>query len=209
MVNLIIAKYHTSSISALEKEIVTMLNPYELNRINNYNDENKEHRIIGFELLMQQLAYFNQKISLFDLKRTQFHQPYFKNTPFQFSISHSKDYVICLASTVTTLGVDIEFEDANLINLESDFLNEDEKLSLSINNNAKYYYYLHTRKEAISKTLGLGIYLDYNKIDVQENSVEWESNNWFLKTLHNIDNYSISYATKIENVAINISKLEF
>jgi phosphopantetheinyl transferase len=209
MINLIIAKYHSLSILDLEKQTVALLNPYELNRVNNYNGENKEHRVIGFELLRQQLDYFNQKISLFDLQRTQFHQPYFKNTPFQFSISHSKNYVICLASTVTPLGVDIEFEDSSLINLESDFLNVDEKLSLSINNNAKYYYYLHTRKEAISKALGLGIYLDYNRIDIQKNSVEWESNNWFLKTLHNIDNYSISYAAKIENVAINISKLEF
>jgi 4'-phosphopantetheinyl transferase len=209
MVHLIIAKYNRLSVSVIEKEIVKQLNPYELNRINNYNDENREHRIIGFELLRQQLAYFNQKISLFDLQRSQFHQPYFKTTSFQFSISHSKNFVICLASTITPLGVDIEFEDSNLINLESEFLNSDEKAKLAVNNTSEYFFYLHTRKEAISKALGLGIYLDYNKIDVQENSVEWESNNWFLKTLHNIDNYSISYATKIENVAINISKSEF
>lgn len=209
MLHLIIAKYNSSSVSLIENEIMEQLNPYEFNRINKYNGENKEHRIIGFELLRQQLAYFNQKISLYDIKRSQFHQPYFESIPFQFSISHSKDYVICLASEITPLGVDIAFEDANLINLDSDFLNHDEKAKLYENNNTKYFFYLHTRKEAISKALGLGIYLDYSTIDVQSDALVYNNNNWFLSTLNIINNYTISYATTINGLDINYSKIEF
>jgi phosphopantetheinyl transferase len=209
MLHLIVSKYNRSALSSIEKDMMMLLNPYECNRVNHYQDENKAHRIIGFELLRQQLAYFNQKTPLFDLQRSQFHQPYFKDSPFQFSISHSKDYVVCLASVTSLVGVDIEFEDANLMNLESGFLNTDEQAQLVLNNTAKYFFYLHTRKEAVSKALGLGIYLDHHTIDVLCDSLAYQHHHWFLTTTHIIDNYTLSYATTLNNMDINISEIEF
>ena len=209
MLHLIIAKFNQAAVSFIEKEIMKQLNPYECNRVNHYQEDNKAHRIIGFELLRQQLVYFNQEIPLFDLQRSPYHQPYFKNTPFQFSISHSKEYVVCLASVTTPVGVDIEFEDANLINLESEFLNADEKAQLAVNNTTKYFFYLHTRKEAISKALGLGIYLDHDTVDVQNDSLAHQNHHWFLTTPDIMDHYTISYATSINNLDINISEIAF
>ena len=148
-----------------------------------------------------------QKIPLFDLQRSPYHQPYFKDSPFQFSIAHSKDVVICLASVIAAVGVDIEFEDENLINLDSEFLNTYEKSQLAKNHNAKYFFYLHTRKEAISKALGLGVYLNHHTIDVQNDFLAYQNRQWFLTTLPVIDQYTISLATTLYNMDINISEI--
>ncbi len=208
MIHLIIAEYNKAAVALIEKEVKKKLNPYELGRIDKYKDQKKDQKIIGFELLQRQLDYFNQNISLYDLKRSQFHQPYFESTAFQFSLSYSNNFVICLASLITPLGVDIALEDATLINVESELLNKKEKENLVLNNNAKHFFFLHTRKEAISKALGLGIYLDYSSIDVQSNELRHQNKNWFLNTLTE-NNYAISCATAIEHTEIHISKIEF
>ena len=209
MLHLIIAKFNQAAVSLIEKEIMKQLNPYECDRVNHYQEENKAHRIIGFELLRQQLIYFNQETPLFDLQRSPYHQPYFKDSPFQSSISHSKEYVVCLASVTTPVGVDIEFEEANLINLESEFLNTDEKVQLAVNNTAEYFFYLHTRKEAISKALGLGIYLDHHTVDVQNDAATYQNSHWFLTTPPILDHYTISYATTRNNMEFKLSEIAF
>ena len=208
MLRLSIAKYKRESVSAIESEILLELNPYESKRIREYTFKNKEHRIIGFHLLKNQLNYFKEPFSLFELQRNSFHKPYFNNTSFDFSISHSNNYVVCLASESEKVGVDIEFEEQELINMDSDFFCSSEKESVRQQKGREFYYYLHTRKEAFSKAIGQGIFLEHKLFDVQNESIFFNNDEWFLNSLNLLRDYSLSYASNKKKSFFEIIDIE-
>ena len=207
MLRLLIAKYNKDSILKIESEILPELNSYEAKRINDYNFENKAHRIAAFYLLKIQLNYFEEIFSLFEIKRDSFHKPFFKDSVFDFSISHSKNYVVCLASKSQKVGVDIEFEEQNLENIDSDFFCSAEKKSLLQQNDPELFYFLHTRKEAFSKAVGLGVFLEHKLFDAQNENLFFNDTQWYLKSLKTVKAYSLSYATNKKNTFCEILEI--
>ena len=130
MLHLIIAKYKPENLKRLEYDIFQEINSYELERLQKYSGINREHRVLGFHLLKLQLSYFMEDLQLRDMCRSPYHKPFFKSTGFDFSISHSGEYVVCIASQKAKVGIDIERWDEKLILPEADFLSDGEQQSL-------------------------------------------------------------------------------
>lgn len=207
MLHLLIAKYSTNSVLNFEREIVASLNQYELDRLQQYNIEKRTQKIIGFYLLTNQLDFFDQPFKLNDLQRTSYHKPFFKDSSFDFSISYSKNYVVCLASKQAIVGVDIEFNDTGLINYDSPFLSISEQEKLKEKDNEAYFYHLHTRKEAFSKALGLGVFLDQQNFDLQNESIDYNQQTWHITTLTNLENHTLSYVSNNKSLIVKISEI--
>ncbi|PSR57100.1 hypothetical protein AHMF7605_28280 [Adhaeribacter arboris] len=57
-------------------------------------------------------------------------QPYFVESPYHISISHTKDHVAVLISTADSVGIDIERVQSKVSRIQDKFLNQQEKLAI-------------------------------------------------------------------------------
>ena len=84
-----------------------------------------------------------------------------------FSLSHSGRYC-ALAIGKGRVGIDIErMDEANLPALEL-ILREDEQAGIRKENRLRDFYTLWTRKEALAKAIGTGLFRDPREIDLKQ-----------------------------------------
>ncbi|MCW2118730.1 4'-phosphopantetheinyl transferase family protein [Flavobacterium sp. 7A] len=193
MLRILISKLNIDS--DLELELLAQLNEYELTRVGNSNLKSRKQKLVGFYLLKKQLDYFEQTNSVKDLKRNEFHKPFFLNTFFDFSISYSKEYVVCMASVQAKVGVDIEFNDLKQVNFESPFFSKSEQIKLKESKNIFDFYVLHTRKEAFSKAVGKEIFLPFEEFDTTCKTFYYNDKIWNFETVSPLGNYTLSYVS--------------
>ena len=72
----------------------------------------------------------------------------------------------------------------------------------------KTFYLLWTRKEAIIKTIGTGIFEDLKNIDVLNDIVFYNNNIFYLNSIDIHPDYCCSLATTVNENEIIISKKE-
>ncbi len=115
--------------------------------------------------LMEQLAYSSKN------------KPFFPNTPFGFSISHSGDMVVCGAVDYGEIGVDIAFQEPIDIELVKAFLSQEEyRLSLDSFTN---FYSIWVKKEAVMKAAGQSIEnVALHEIATDKKNVSFEGKNY-------------------------------
>jgi len=107
----------------------------------------------------------NKKIDLNKIEYGKYGKPYYEKD-FFFNISHSKNY-ICIATSTSEVGIDIE-EDRNITSgLEKRILTDEELMNDNIN--LIEYWVI---KEAYSKYKGLGLRMPFNKVSSSEIKLE-------------------------------------
>ena len=103
----------------------------------------------------------NKKINLNKIEYGEYGKPYYKDKLF-FNISHSKNY-ICIATSTTEVGIDIEEERKISAGFEKRILTFEE-LSKDDINLIEYWVI----KEAYSKYKGIGLRMPFNKVPVSQ-----------------------------------------
>ena len=142
------------------KKYLDLLPVFIQDKIIKYKGWKERQLKISGKLLLQQLlidlncAHLSM---LSNLSFTMYNRPYFASM-VDFSISHSANKVLCVASTKFNVGLDIEF----IKEIKpTDYYPYFNVRDIELLENAKYpvplFYQLWTRKEALAKVRGIGV----------------------------------------------------
>lgn len=138
------------------------------------------------------------KPSKIKYKVTNYGKPFIslgKNDHFAFNISHSKEYLVVGLSKSCNIGVDIEKIRPNLdcsLLCRSTFSDEELIIFNNIDkaNQLEFFYKTWVQKEAISKLVGLGISIGFNKFSVEED---------FGNSIKNIDTLALRVNIEVKS----------
>jgi phosphopantetheinyl transferase len=149
----------------LWKVILGELNPKKLN-----NEEIKLFKLKKSNLLKEQFLAIRKILALensdyiitYDLDG----KPIL-NSEFSISISHSHEIAALVISNNLKFGMDVQFKESKILNIQNKFLNEFEKLNILGDPSIDILTMIWTSKESIYKAIGLkGISFSENiKID--------------------------------------------
>ena len=149
----------------LWKVILGELNPKKLN-----NEEIKLFKLKKSNLLKEQFLAIRKILALensdyiitYDLDR----KPIL-NSEFNISISHSHEIAALVISNNLKFGMDVQFKESKILNIQNKFLNRFEKLNIGDNPSIDILTMIWASKESIYKAIGLkGISFSKNiKID--------------------------------------------
>lgn len=163
---------------------LSILSEYLQNKISNYtSNEKKQQRLEGLALLTDALHKNNRdKNDISLLYYNDYGKP-FISTDIDFSISYSSTAAILGFVKKGIIGVDIEQIRPIDCNQFKDYFTRNEWDFLTQNRyNNVHFFRLWTRKEAVAKAIGKGAFLDFNLIDVLQNTILIEGQNLKLTT---------------------------
>ena len=145
-----------------------------------YKDKKEQQlRICGKLMLLQLMHDFDVMQRLNDIKYNDFNKPYL-NDNFHFSVAHSEDFVVCIAAE-KSVGIDVEKIKPIDVLLLKDFFTSEEWLTLELKNyDLNYFYFLWTRKEAMLKAIGKGIFEEMGKINVLKDEIMYGAQAYYI-----------------------------
>ena len=160
-----------------------------------YKDKKEQQlRICGKLMLLQLMPDFSVTQGLNDIKYDVFNKP-FLNGNFYFSIAHSGDLVVCVAAAENSIGIDIEKIKPIDVLLLKDIFTREEWLTLEFKNyELNYFYFLWTRKEAVLKVIGKGVFEEMGKIDVLKDEIMYQGQSYYINDILIKNEYKIAIA---------------
>ena len=135
------------------KVILGELSPKELN-----NDEKKLFKLKKSNILREQFLATRKMLALensdyiitYDLDG----KPSL-NSEFNISISHSNEIAALVVSNKKIIGLDVQFKESKILNIQNKFLNNFEKLNIGGNPSIDILTMIWTSKESIYKAIGI------------------------------------------------------
>ena len=135
------------------KVILGELSPKELN-----NDEKKLFKLKKSNILREQFLATRKMLALensdyiitYDLNG----KPSL-NSEFNISISHSNEIAALVVSNKKIIGLDVQFKESKILNIQNKFLNNFEKLNIGGNPSIDILTMIWTSKESIYKAIGI------------------------------------------------------
>ncbi len=156
--------------------------------------------------LLLQMAATHYKLTLNDLKYTEYDKPYFEGG-FDFNIAHSGDYVICVFARTARVGADIEkLKEVDLVHFES-ILHPNELAAIGQSLvPANSFFNTWTRKEAIIKADGCGLNYELSLIDTSTDLVTLKGVDWHLHTINWDGEHTISICADKPDFHISLQR---
>ena len=165
-------------------------------------DEDRCLILLGKMILLHILNKYENwnRNELPEISYNEYGKPYIKNIKGHFNISHSGNIVICGYSE-KIIGLDIEkiqpfcLEDFKYILTKGEYC-------LLKQGNINDFYKIWTQKEAVSKAMGRGFYLDLVSIDTHKNIKKrksvmyYEGQKWEIYTSENIFGYVLTIVSE-------------
>jgi 4'-phosphopantetheinyl transferase len=152
----------------------------------------------GKLLLKKALVDFKLNCKLEDLKYSRNQRPYFDRSDFDFNISHSGNFIVCIVSNEMRLGIDVEEKkNIEIDDFESHFHKDEwDKIINSADVISSFYKYW-TRKEALVKADGAGLSDSLKNIDLSKSSqqVIFNERTWLLREVVLAPGYKCSIAS--------------
>lgn len=170
-------------------------------KINIYTSLNKQQqRIDGLELLQEAILDFELDTSIYNLNTIQYSE---KGKPFfddkvAFSVAYTDSCSVLVFSKAIKVGVDIEKrKPINVLDYKDCFTPKEWETILSTKDKELQFYKLWTRKEAVAKAIGLGMFMVFNELEVLNDVVVLEQK-WAIETEVLSDDYILSAVEAIE-----------
>ncbi|MFD2871056.1 4'-phosphopantetheinyl transferase family protein [Mucilaginibacter ximonensis] len=138
--------------------------------------------ITGNLLLLKLIDHFKLDLKLDDLGYGPYQRPYF-DAGFDFNISHSGNCVICCGTMEGKIGVDIEVIKPIDINYDDYFTNTEQQNIRAAQNQQTEFFKYWTRKEAVLKAVGTGVYTPLLAINVSSDEVIYKGEHYYLSPL--------------------------
>ncbi|WP_191092557.1 4'-phosphopantetheinyl transferase family protein [Francisella sp. SYW-9] len=191
----------SENISQIDLDIIPDNQALEIKKYKFKIDQDK--RLLARSFLYNYVKSRYQ-INSFELKYGQFQKPILKaNKNIDFSISYSEQYIIIAISDKYNIGVDIEFIDTkinhqdliNIIMHPKEVLHYNQLTSKE--DRLDFFFEVFNVKEAIIKSLGMGLYFDVQNIDILDipSFSSFIKNAYFLKK--RLFNHLNKYKTSI------------
>lgn len=166
--------------------------PERYEKSKRYKSNDDRLRCIGVGILLAKAFGFTNT----DIKLTEKGKPYSLNTNKKFSISHSGDYCV-LAVSDNEVGIDIEKINTKHLVVADKVLTPAELERF--NENVDLFFDFWTMKESISKALGIGLGLHFDRIDTislfEEKSIEVDGKTFYGQTIK-VGNHILSVCTE-------------
>lgn len=146
--------------------------------------------------------------SLEDLKYTSYNRPYVKNGFPDFNISHSGEYVVCVISSNSRVGIDIEeIREMELKDFSRQFSNEEWESIQSSQDRPSSFFNTWSQKEALIKANGKGLSIPLKSIYINDNKAEVEGKRWYMSALTFDEKYAGHLAADIplDKASVRIS----
>ncbi len=162
----------------------------------------KKHQRINSLLLLEEIFQNSQfDPTLYNLKSIRYTskgKPYIDDK-VNFSIAYSDKFTTVAVSINYKIGIDIEKNNPIVILDYKDYFTFNEwQIIQSSRHQIKQFYFFWTRKEALSKAIGLAVFLDFKILEVIENNIVFEQIKWQLETSF-FDEYVMSVAVEKSN----------
>jgi len=179
-----------------QKQVLSLLPMALRTRLNQFQDVGEQQlSACGKVLLQKLLSDYDLSWTLAHLRFDEYHRPYLGDN-FDFNIAHSGMIAICAATKTGRVGVDIEKVQEVDVDEFRDFFTPQEWAKITGGRNElNNFYRFWTRKEALLKAIGKGLYADLSWIDVCNNEVEAEGQIYHLAELYVADGYQACIAT--------------
>ena len=159
------------------------------------NWQDQQARILSKLLIKKQMSLFTTNFNLDDIKRNQFNCPYI-NESFFFRSAHSHELVVCLASEIGLVGIDIEWMDSKKKYFPLDLFSKEERSHIESSlNYSNEFYRLFTRKEVLMKLSGKGVFMNFEESSVLGNKIMFNNEVYYFNSVSLSNNYMLSYIT--------------
>ncbi len=172
--------------------------------------------LLGKMLLKTGLTHhFNLSGNVLDsLELNKYNKPVLANQNINFNISHSSQFVICAIAYGAKIGIDVERIRPVVVD---DFLREftGQELANIHRSSNKYtaFFNYWTKKEAVLKAEGVGLYIPLSQISLGLHGDEAElfSHKWYLNKINFDKKYCSWLASdnKVEPTSIELKPVEF
>lgn len=194
------------------QDYLANLTEQEFNHILKYkNPKDRNKRALSRGILKELSAsYLKTAPKVLNYGAGKFGKPFIADTGnyLQFNISHCTDYIL-LAFSFDAHAIGIDIEENNLqfdyLDIADLYFSNLEKQSLNCQFPSNQFFKIWTRKEAMTKALGIGLSDELIQIDVLKNEIYLEHHQFqkcFLKTYNFEEQYIFSLAnfTSIEKI---------
>jgi 4'-phosphopantetheinyl transferase len=142
-------------------------------------DQQRWISLLGKYLILRGLRImgYDPKVRRPVLRHSPYGRPYLMHGP-DFNLSHSEDWVVCALVPEGRVGVDLQSEtQRDRARLRQVFTEHEIRLVESEERSAAYFW---SRKEALSKAIGLGMRLPYRQLEVIDHRVEHDAVGYYL-----------------------------
>jgi len=171
--------------------------------------QDRHAHLFGKLLLLYAFKDTNIQNLLEIMKYSNNNRPFIPESSYDFSISHSGEYVICGMAEYLRMGIDIEeikpidFKDFRKVMTERQW--NDIK---SAEESHQIFFKYWTIKECVIKADGRGLSIPLDHLEMEDSIVVYDNKKWFIKELMIDKTYSAHLALNKEYEVI-IHKIDF
>lgn len=135
-------------------------------------------------------------------------RPVCKKLFFDFNISHSDGFVICVINDKSMIGVDVErIRNIDIASFKDTMTAQQWKDILFSPNQSEMFFKYWTVKESVLKADGRGIVYPLNEIEIFHNEVCLETEMWHIKNLNLREGFVIHMASKIKETEFKFNPI--
>ncbi len=213
--NIQIYYFNLKKIKVNKSTLTSILSKKEVDRANKFKFEKDRNKFIISRGILRELI---SKINNIDPKKIKYNiniygKPFISNENgyrLKFNLSHSGELVIYAFSHESEIGIDIEILDSSINHLElaKNYFTNNEINYLSESQNSQKlsenFFRVWTRKEALLKAVGTGLFSDLKKIETLNDIIKLKdlpsevrinfSSNWNITDLEINTNYKTAIA---------------
>jgi 4'-phosphopantetheinyl transferase len=153
--------------------------------------------LCGNLLILALIKYFDANLTLAEIVYNDYQRPYF-NDGFDFNISHSGNRVIGCATLNGKVGIDIELMKPVDLNYDDYFTATEQQNIRNAKKPDTEFFTYWTRKEALLKAVGTGVYTPLLDIDVSADSFIYKGDNYHLSPINIAADYKSCIAHTVE-----------
>ena len=147
----------------------------------------RQRNLFGWFLLNKSWqSVFNESLNLGNIETSEFNRPYVPGSSADFNISHSGDYVVCILSPNSRVGIDIEY-----------------KQKVDLND------FTRTMKESVIKADGRGLSIPLTDIIFEKNKVYYDGVLWYLHPFKIDSNHPGCVASNTETKDLNLVEVHW
>lgn len=174
-------------------EIPEIIKSYKIENISKKkNLLSLQHTIAGELLLIEALHEHGIEYEACDIQISPNGKPYLASNEIYYSLSHSKEYVICAISD-KPIGCDIQYMKDTPLAIADTFTSAQEKNYIEEHSSLKALYQIYTAKEAYLKMKGMSLVnIKDFQLSIINSEIQQNTDTYSLVFDENIDNYLIA-----------------
>ena len=181
----------------------------KIDRFHRFQD--RLRNLFGLLLLSQAWqSIYCRSLVLERIETSDFNRPYLPGSKADFNISHSGDYVVCILSPDSRVGIDIEYKQNVDLNDFTRTMNQEQwaKINKSRDPFDTFFKYW-TMKECVIKADGRGLSIPLTDITFDNHKVSYDGNLWHLQPFQIDANHPGCVASSHEIKDLNLVEVHW